>query len=117
MSHKGCLRVVGTAAGPTAMGYISDFIATHLFTLGDFHAMCPGGIAPKGAQDALVAACHAANADGLRYALASTAITFVWGAIHFLLASRHVARDVFESPELPAGTTRIPLSGSPSGPR
>jgi hypothetical protein len=91
------LGVVGTAAGPTAMGYISDFIATRLFTLGDFHAMCPGGVAPEGAGDALVSACHAANADGLRYALASTAVTFLWGAVHFLLASRHVARDVFEA--------------------
>ncbi|MFZ1988501.1 MAG: MFS transporter [Alphaproteobacteria bacterium] len=100
------LGVVGTAAGPTAMGYISDFIATRLFKLGDFHAMCPGGVAPKGAGDALVAACHAVNADGLRYALASTAITFVWGAVHFLLASRHVARDVFEAPDPAPGTRR-----------
>ncbi len=90
------LGVMGTAAGPTAMGYLSDLIATHLFTLGDFHAMCPGGVAPQGSSGALTAACHAANANGLRYALASTAVTFLWGAVHFFLATRHVSRDVFE---------------------
>jgi len=101
------LGVMGTAAGPTAMGYLSDFIARHMFTLGDFHAMCPGGIAPKGSSDALAAACHAANAGGLRFALASTAITFAWASVHFLLASRHVTRDVFSAKDEPVASAVV----------
>ena len=89
------LGVMGTAAGPTAMGILSDIFAQHLFTLGNFHAMCPGGVAPAGSVTSLATACRAANGNGLRYALVSTAIPFAWGAVHFLLAMRHVTRDVF----------------------
>ncbi len=78
----------GWAFSPTFLPSISSHSVTST-------RCAPAAFAPSGSDAALTAACSKANVEGLRYALCSTALLFAWGAVHFIMASRHVARDVF----------------------
>ncbi len=55
------LGLVGIGIGPTVVGFLSDRLANRAFGLGVFTAMCPGGAAPHGSPQPLVAACAAAG--------------------------------------------------------
>jgi len=88
------LGFVGIGFGPTIIGIMSDLLAQHAFTLGDFAAMCPGGAAPPGAPADLAAACSQASADGIRNALGAITILLGWAAVHYLLAGRSLRRDL-----------------------
>lgn len=85
--------LVGAGLGPTFLGMISDFFAQQSFGAGDFAAMCPGGrAAPGSAADAV---CRAASASGLRHALMSVQVVFIWAIVHYLLASRTLVKDLY----------------------
>ncbi len=88
------LGLVGIGLGPTVVGVLSDQFAIRAFGLGAFKAMCPGGAAPHGAPQALVAACGNASAAGIRDALMVMSLLCLWAALHYLLAGRDLRRDL-----------------------
>ena len=88
------INVFGGGLGPWALGMVSDALAHRAFPFGDFAAMCPGGVAPHGSAQALALACRHASASGLQQAILISTVFFGWGAIHFLLASRTIRRDL-----------------------
>lgn len=92
------LGLVGVGLGPTIVGMLSDFFAQKAFGAGDFKAMCPGGVA---LNPALAGACSNASADGVRHAVMAVALVCLWAAVHFLLASRHLRRDLDTHYEVP----------------
>jgi predicted MFS family arabinose efflux permease len=92
------MGLLGAGLGPTLMGMASDYFATHAFAAGDFIHSCPGGRAPAGAASAMDLACRQASTQGLRTALMCGAVFFLWAALHFLLASRTVKRDLHVPP-------------------
>jgi len=98
------LGLVGIGLGPTIVGFLSDRLASGAFTIGDFHAACPGGAAPGGAAQALAAACGNASAAGLREALMVMSLLGLWSALHYVLAARHLRRDL-ETRYQPAAPT------------
>ena len=88
--------ILGAGLGPTVVGVLSDFFATRAFAGGDFIASCPGGRGPDGPGSALDIACLSASTDGLRYALISVLAVFFWAALHYLLAARHLTKDLYD---------------------
>ncbi len=90
--------LVGTGLGPTLLGTLSDMFAVKAFTAGDLHVMCKGGRAVAGSTQAVADACAGASAEGIRTALTVITLLFVWSSIHFLLASRTLAKDFYTPP-------------------
>jgi predicted MFS family arabinose efflux permease len=88
------VSMLGYGVGPTLLGLISDGLARHEFTVGDYVSMCPGGAARSGAAVALASACHAAAAAGIRGAMIVMSCLFFWAALHFWLAARTVRSDL-----------------------
>ncbi|MGF6597699.1 putative MFS family arabinose efflux permease [Paraburkholderia sp. GAS448] len=92
------MNLVGQGLGPTMIGFLSDRFADLLFTQGKFHLVCAangahGAHGPAAAlQGPFAAACHDASAYGIRYAMLAVSVVLVWSSVHYLLASRHVAR-------------------------
>jgi predicted MFS family arabinose efflux permease len=66
--------LVGSGLGPTWLGFASDGFAKAV-----------------GGPDA--------PAWGIRYALASVTLVFLWSAVHYLLAARTLRRDLYQVPE------------------
>jgi hypothetical protein len=88
------LNLIALGGGPFFTGVAIDLFSQHLFHvqgLGDFAALCPGGIAVRAS---LGQACHATLATGTRYGIVLTMIAYVWGALHYLLASRRIRQDL-----------------------
>jgi predicted MFS family arabinose efflux permease len=88
------LNLIALGGGPFFTGLAIDLFNQHLFHaqgLGDFAALCPGGIAVRAS---LGQACHATLATGTRYGIVLTMIAYVWGALHYLLASRNIRQDL-----------------------
>ncbi len=86
---------LGLALGPVGVGFAADWLAARTFAgSGEFLAACPGGVAPKGADPALVEACHHASTRGVQLAIVGVCLLFAWSAAHFLLAARTVRRDM-----------------------
>ena len=92
------MGLLGAGFGPTLMGFTSDYFAKRSFAMDGFIQSCPGGRAPAGAEAALDAACRAASTQGLRMAMVCGTVFFLWAALHFLLASRTVKRDLYVPP-------------------
>ena len=88
------LGLIGTGLGPTVVGILSDVMAHQAFKLGDFGAMCPGGAAPAGADPSLGQACSSASAAGVKHAIMAMSLLFAWASLHYLLASRHLRKDL-----------------------
>jgi MFS family permease len=86
--------LLGSGFGPVVIGFFSDQFASRAFTLGDYAAVCPGGVAPRGSAEPLVTACQTASATGVREAMVIAAVACLWAALHFLLASRTLRRDL-----------------------
>lgn len=81
------VNFLGYVFGPLAIGALSDYLTnTHLLQLGASLAACHAKTAPA-------AVCAAGAAYGLQYAIIIGYLGFVWGAAHFLLAWRTMARD------------------------
>jgi hypothetical protein len=89
------LGLVGTGLGPTVVGMLSDFFAQQAFGAGDFKTLCPVG-------SALSERCAAASADGVKHAVMAITLLCLWGAVHFLLASRRLREDLDTYYEAPA---------------
>jgi hypothetical protein len=85
--------VIGVGVGPTLLGLLSDTFAQADF-VGDFQTACPGGRAPPGAAVALEGACAAASAAGMGRAFSVIVLVFPWAALHFLLASLTLRKDL-----------------------
>ena len=87
------INLIGLGFGPLFVGWLSDFYARRSF-LGDFAASCPGGRPAQGAASDLVMRCGEASAVGLRWAIVTAALVFVWAGVHYALAARHVRDDL-----------------------
>lgn len=85
---------VGFGGGPPLLGLISDHIAAHAFTAGDYLTACPGGVAPAAAGAAMAQACRTASAAGLKIAMSAMSCLYLWAAVHFALAARTVRQDL-----------------------
>ncbi len=88
------LGLVGIGLGPTLVGVLSDFFAQRSFPLGHFAAMCPGGVPPKGAAEALASACTNASALGIRHAIMSMSLLFVAAGFAYFMAAKNLRRDL-----------------------
>ena len=88
------LGLVGVGLGPTLVGFLSDFFAQRAFTLGGFKAMCPGGVGLVSGGPSLADACKVASATGVRHAVMAVALVCIWAALHFLLAAKHLRKDL-----------------------
>ncbi|NLP60119.1 spinster family MFS transporter [Paraburkholderia sacchari] len=88
------MNLIGQGLGTPVVGFLSDHIASHLFTQGDFHAVCTLPKGPHGTaaafQGPLAAACHDASANGVRYAMLAVTVMLVWSAVHYFRAQRHL---------------------------
>jgi hypothetical protein len=87
--------LLGAGLGPTLLGFASDFFARRHFAGTDFIASCPGGRAAAGADAALDLACRTAASEGLRMALISVLVFFLWAAVHYVIAARHLRKDLY----------------------
>jgi MFS family permease len=100
------LNLIGLGGGPYFTGLLSDIFTQHVFAAhaaGHFLSVCPGGAAPKHAAAALAQLCTGSSAIGARWAILTTFAFGLWGAIHFLLAARHVRADLARAEsEIPA---------------
>jgi MFS family permease len=76
--------LVGVGIGPSIIGRLSDIYASTVLG-GAFVGQC--------GKPPLDAACAAASAYGIRMALVTSCIFFVWGAIHYWLAARAIGKD------------------------
>jgi predicted MFS family arabinose efflux permease len=90
------INMFGQGIGPTLMGWVSDRVATGLFGPTFLNA-CPGGVAPKGSAAQLATACADASSRGLQQAILLITVFFVWGSVHYLIASRSIRRDMSEA--------------------
>lgn len=93
------LNLVGLGLGPWLVGLGSDMFASHIFHAallngGDFAHACPGGRAPAGSAPALAAACAHASAQGVRDAIRTCLLVFLWGAAHYALAAKDLRRNL-----------------------
>jgi predicted MFS family arabinose efflux permease len=90
--------LLGAGLGPTLLGVASDHFASQSFAAGQFLQSCPGGRAASGAAAGMDAACQAASTHGLRLALLCSLVFFLWAAVHYVLASRTLKRDLYAPP-------------------
>ena len=88
------LSLVGIGIGPTLAGFLSDAFARRAFTLGDYGALCPGGAPLAVEATRLGDSCAQASAQGLQHAMVAVSLLFVWAALHYVLASRTLKRDL-----------------------
>lgn len=80
------VNLIGYGLGPPSIGALADYFAGQALAAdGLLLDACRGAGAP--------AECGPAQAQGLKYALASGVFIMVWAAVHFLLAGRTLQRD------------------------
>lgn len=87
------MNLIGQGFGPAAIGFLSDRFANALYTDGSYRLMCmSAGANPHaaGAHVPLSAACHAASANGVRYAMLAVTIALLWSSVHYFRAGRHL---------------------------
>ncbi len=78
--------IIGYGLGPPLTGFANDFFAEQILR-------GQGIDRATACVDAANAACIAADAAGIRYALIAMLFFLLWAAVHFLLAGRTFARD------------------------
>jgi predicted MFS family arabinose efflux permease len=83
--------MIGAGLGPTFVGFLSDLFASRAFA-GDYAAACPPGPAA-----ALMPACAAASAEGVRLALMAAVCVFFLSSLMFLLAARTLREDLYDA--------------------
>jgi predicted MFS family arabinose efflux permease len=88
------IGLVGVGLGPTLTGLFSDTLARRAFGAADFALACPGGAARAGSGAAAVLACQTASSTGIREAYGLMSLLLIWAAVHYLLASRTLERDL-----------------------
>lgn len=82
------MSLIGLTLGPVVTGALSDLFAARSFDHGDYRTVC------SGAASALEDACRAAATHGLRWALISVVMLFFWAGLEFLLAARHMKKEL-----------------------
>lgn len=87
------MNVAGQGLGPLLVGLASDQFASRAFAPGDYRTACLAG-----GEAALGDACARASALGLRWAILAMVGFFLWGAGHYALAARSLARDLGTAP-------------------
>lgn len=93
------INLIGMGLGPTVVGGLSSLFGRMLYRgPGEFATTCPAGLPPEGASAALQAACTAGSFEGLRWSFIVVSMLFVWAAVHFFLASRHLRDDLPKVP-------------------
>ena len=91
-----CMGLIGASIGPLLGGLTIDLLAEHYFAargLAGFASACPGGLAPADASAAIAAACGPVLARATQMSLLAWAPLMLWPAIHFWIASRHIATE------------------------
>jgi hypothetical protein len=88
----------GSGLGPTFVGFMSDRFTQSAFGEGTFKEICPGGVAPAGAPDALMQACTSASALGVQHALTAAVCVFWLSALAYYMASRTLRKDLYVAP-------------------
>ena len=91
------LNLIALGFGPPFCGWCIDMISQHLFSqsgLGDFFALCPGGVGAPGAGPVVDAACKAAVAEGSRQGIIWNLLIYAWAGIHYLLAAITLPKDM-----------------------
>ena len=88
------ISLVGTGLGPILVGAISDLVARHTFTLGQFRSACPGGAALPAASSLIQHACTEASSRGITTAMASITALLLLGSLHFLIAAQTIRADL-----------------------
>jgi MFS family permease len=97
---------LGFGVGPVAAGFLSDRFASRAFAAaghGSFTSLCPGGVAPAHAAEALQSMCLSASASGIRLAIISIAAGHLLGGLLFLMGSRTIRQDLARASAAPAG--------------
>ena len=98
--------LTGLAIGPTLAGFISDWFSSYYYTSGSFAVQCPGGQAAPGLGPDIAQACTNAAGLGARNALIIMASLLAWSALHYLLASRSLRKDL---PTEPVPSAAMPI--------
>lgn len=88
------LFLIGVGLGPTLVGFLSDRFAGAAFPIGDYASLCPGGMGIIGGGRTLAMACEAASDTGITRSMMVISLLFVWAAVHYLLAARHLEADL-----------------------
>lgn len=106
------LNLIALGGGPPFCGWLIDRLAgwnfVHTGGIWDavggafgkggvvFNHVCPGGLAPKGADAATAARCKAVLASSTRQGITVQALFYLWASAHYFLAAigmvRHMAR-------------------------
>lgn len=87
------VNLIGLGLGPWATGALIDFAAARRFAAaggGDFAALCPGGVGAPDAAESLRQACSAATAQGTQDGIVLMMLVFLWAAVHYFIAARHM---------------------------
>lgn len=77
--------LIGLGLGPVLVGWLSDFAGARTVDAETWDG-CLSGVASV--------ACREASFQGVRFALASAALLYLWPAMHYFLASRTVGNDL-----------------------
>ena len=88
------LNIIALGGGPLFTGWVIDLLAQSRFPGGHFATACPGGVAPHGALPALAAQCKTALLGGTRQGILVTIAFYVWGSLHYLLASFGLSKEL-----------------------
>lgn len=85
------VNLFGLGLGPVVTGFLSDRFSASLMT-GELATRCvPGSVAAR--TDEL---CRAAAGSSIRWALVVVTLAFIWSAVHYMIASRSLRRDLQE---------------------
>ena len=91
------LNLIALGFGPPFCGWCIDMLSQNLFAgqgLGDFFALCPGGIGAAGAGPVVDAACKLAVAEGTRQGIILNLLIYAWAGVHYLLAAITLPKDM-----------------------
>lgn len=94
------LNLIALGFGPPFCGWCIDMLSQAQFTatgLGDFFALCPGGVGAEGAGAAIDAACKASVATGTRQGIVLNLLIYAWAGIHYLLAAITLPKDMAQA--------------------
>jgi hypothetical protein len=77
------VHMVGQGLGPPLAGFVSDSLAALHYGAADYVHVCAGAAGQQRGS-----ACAIASAAGVRWAIASFALVYVWAGLHYLFAAR-----------------------------
>ncbi len=78
------LNLVGQGLGPPLAGFVSDLVSAASFGSANFATQCAGAAGQIAGSH-----CASAGATGLRYAIATFALLYIWSGGHLLWGARY----------------------------